>query len=58
MPAAVSALFAYAGFGSASDGGVALPGAFGQTPGMVAIGGQALQPLRGLKDGYIPLGLT
>jgi Ca2+-binding RTX toxin-like protein len=50
--------FTYIGAGSAGDTGyVSMPG-FGQTPGMAALGGHALSPLRGIKDGYIQLGIT
>jgi hypothetical protein len=30
---------------------------FGEAPGMAAIAGNALQPLRGIKEGYAPLGV-
>ena len=36
---------------------VASTAAFGQSPGLAAIGGHALQPLRGISEGYWALGL-
>ncbi len=49
--------FAYIDAGSAGGTGfVSMPG-FGQTPGMAALGGHALAPLRGIRDGYTVLGV-
>jgi hypothetical protein len=49
--------FTYIGPGSAGDTRyVSMPG-FGQTPGMAALGGHALAPLRGIEDGYTLLGV-
>ena len=50
--------FAVFGPGYAGAAGVASMAGFGQTPGMAAIGGNALQPLRGINEGYIPLGVV
>ena len=49
--------FAFFGAVCTDAAGVASMTGFGQTPGMAAIGGFALQPLRGIKDGYAPLGV-
>jgi hypothetical protein len=50
--------FTYIGADPAGDTGyVSMPG-FGQTPGMAALGGHALAPLRGIKDGYTLLGVV
>ncbi len=50
--------FAFAGPGLANESGTASMAAFGLSPGMAAIGGRALQPLRGINEGYLPLGLA
>jgi hypothetical protein len=45
------------GSGCASDAGaISMPG-FGETPGMAVIAGGAMQALRGLREGYTPLGV-
>jgi Ca2+-binding RTX toxin-like protein len=49
--------FTYSGAGSAGDTGSASMLGFGQTPGMAALGGHTLAPLRGLNDGYTLLGV-
>jgi len=51
-------LFASLGAGPADDVGFGAAGVFGQSPGMAAIGGNALQPLRGINEGYTPLGVV
>ena len=48
-------LFAILAPGSAGDDGLASMACFGQSPGMAAIGGEALQPLRGIQEGYAAL---
>ncbi|MEK7754968.1 MAG: calcium-binding protein [Acidobacteriota bacterium] len=50
--------FTCIGTGSAGDSWYASMSEFGQTPGMSALGGHALAPLRGIKDGYLQLGIT
>lgn len=49
-------LFACIGTGCANDAGLISMPKFGDTPGMAAIAGNALQPLRGIKEGYTLLG--
>ena len=50
--------FVFAGSAFANEGGSASMAAFGRSPGMAVIGGHALQPLRGINEGYLPLGLV
>jgi len=50
-------LFANIGTGFANDAGMISMPMFGETPGMAAIAGHALQPLRGIKEGYTLLGV-
>ncbi|MBE0613463.1 MAG: hypothetical protein IH604_07350 [Burkholderiales bacterium] len=50
--------FVFAGVGIANEGGTASMAVFGLSPGMAAIGGHALQPLRGINEGYLPLGMV
>ena len=49
--------FAYIGAGSAGGTGLVSMPEFGQTPGMAVLGGQALQGLQGIKEGYTLLGV-
>ncbi len=42
---------------SGDVGGASILG-FGQTPGMTAVGGHTLQPLRGIAEGYAPLSVV
>jgi hypothetical protein len=50
--------FSYMGAGSTGDSGFAAMPGFGQSPGMAALGGQALQGLQGLREGYTGMALT
>jgi hypothetical protein len=50
-------LFASIGTGFANDAGTISMSSFGETPGIAAIAGHALQPLRGIRDGYTLFGL-
>jgi hypothetical protein len=50
-------LFASIGTGFANDAGMITTPMFGETPGMAALAGNALQPLRGIKEGYTALGV-
>jgi hypothetical protein len=45
-------LFACIGSGRVNDAGTISMPKFGDTPGMAAISGHALQPLRGISEGY------
>jgi hypothetical protein len=45
-------LFAHIGVGFANEAGMISMPMFGETPGMTAIAGHALQPLHGIRDGY------
>ena len=49
-------LFVFMQPASAVDTATSIAG-FGQSPGMTAIGGHALQPLRGISEGYAAIGL-
>jgi hypothetical protein len=51
-------LFALVGAGPAGDGGFGSAGVFGQTSGMAAIGGNALQPMRGINEGYTTIAVS
>ena len=45
-------LFSCMGTGCANDAGTISMPRFGETPGVASIAGNALQPLRGIKEGY------
>jgi len=45
------------GVGTARSTAFMSASGFGQTPGMAALGGDALRPLQGIKEGYTLLGL-
>jgi hypothetical protein len=49
-------LFAFAHPGSTGDTAVSST-VFGQSPGITSIDGHALQPLRGINEGYTSLGV-
>lgn len=49
--------FTYVGAGSGMETSLVSMQGFGQTPGLAALGGQALQRLQGIKEGYSLLGL-
>lgn len=51
-------LFRFMHSSAASASGVASTVAFGQSPGLAAIGGQSLQPLRGISEGCAALALA
>ena len=50
-------LFAFVGAGYSGDAGIASMPGFGRSPGLTALDGHALQPLRGINEGYTPLGV-
>ena len=56
--APVKSYFGFIGAGFDGHAGIGRPAGFGESPGMAVIGGDALQPLRGIAEGYTPLGLA